>query len=185
VLVLATLLLAGASASSALAGKKKAAPPDLPLLHRHPSGKFTFRTPRDWTVGTSLASPETLEVRGDDLLVKFIFREGEVGLDSLHVTCIDERLAGPMETEPGVKYEYDFLSGTVAGLELLDSAFLVRYDKEIGGHREWRQRNVTLVGAGVSLCAISYAPAARWKKSAETRALLDAVLESARLEPRQ
>ena len=41
-----------------------------------------------------------------------------------------------------------------------------------------RQRNLTLVGHGQSICAISYAPVAVWKKSAATRTLLDAVLGS-------
>ncbi len=181
-LALPALLLVTA-APSATAGKKKAPPPELPLLHRHPSGRFTFRTPQSWSVGLSPEHPETLEAGGDGLLVRFIFREGEAGLDGLHVACLDERLAGPMETQPGVDYEYDFLSGTVSGFEVMDSAFVVRYDKPIEGHRKWRQRNLTLVGGGISLCAISYAPADRWKRSAETRALLDAVLESPRFEP--
>jgi hypothetical protein len=37
---------------------------------------------------------------------------------------------------------------------------------------------VTIVGNGSSLCAITYAPLTVWKKSAPTRALLDAVLAS-------
>jgi hypothetical protein len=37
---------------------------------------------------------------------------------------------------------------------------------------------VTIVGNGSSLCAITYAPLPLWKKSAPTRALLDAVLGS-------
>jgi hypothetical protein len=180
-LVLPALLVVMA-VSPAAAGKKKVPPPELPLLHRHPSGRFTFRTPQSWAVSVSPDHPETLEARGDGLLVRFIFRDGEVGLDGLHVACLDERLAGPMQTQPGVDYEYDFLSGTVSGFELMESAFVVRYDKPIDGHRKWRQRNLTLVGAGMSLCAISYAPADRWKRSAETRALLDAVLESPRFE---
>ena len=55
------------------------------------------------------------------------------------------------------------------------------YDSAVHGHKEWRQRNVTVVGGGHSLCAISYAPAPLWKKSKETRALLDAVLASVTL----
>jgi hypothetical protein len=37
---------------------------------------------------------------------------------------------------------------------------------------------VSIVGNGTSLCAVTYAPATLWKKSAPTRALLDAVLAS-------
>ena len=89
-----------------------------------------------------------------------------------------ERLAPPMETEPQVAYEYDFIGGEVNGHRALDSAFAVAYDKEIRGHRQWSQRNVSLVGSGRSLCVVVYAPAAVWKKSRESRALVDAVLAS-------
>ena len=37
---------------------------------------------------------------------------------------------------------------------------------------------MTIVGDGVSLCAITFAPAPLWKKSSATRTLLDAVLGS-------
>ena len=59
-----------------------------------------------------------------------------------------------------------------------DIGLTIRYDNPVGGHKEWRQRNVTVVGGGHSLCAISYAPVPLWKKSKETRALLDAILAS-------
>ena len=91
-----------------------------------------------------------------------------------------ERLAGPMETFPQVKYEYDFQGGSVGDVSVLDSAFLVSYDVPVLGEREWRQRNVTMVGKGHSLCAISYAPAKLWKKSKASRELLDGVLASVR-----
>lgn len=75
-------------------------------------------------------------------------------------------------------YEYDFIGGIVNGHRALDSAFAVRYDQEIRGHRQWRQRNVSLVGSGRSLCVVAYAPSESWKKSPASRALLDAVLSS-------
>ena len=93
----------------------------------------------------------------------FHFREGEAGLDALHAACMDERLLGPMQVDPRVEYEYDFVGGSLDGRRLLDSAFRVRYDQPVQGHREWRQRNVTLVGAGESLCVIAHAPRALWK----------------------
>jgi hypothetical protein len=173
-LVLLVMLLPVAS----LAAKREAPPPDLPSEHVHPSGAFTFRTPRDWQVVVSPKDPNAVETGGGGLLVRFIFRAGEDGFDSLHVDCMLERLAPEMEQEPRVRYEYDFLSGVVGNRRVLDSAFEVRYLKPIGGYTTWRQRNVTLVGAGQSLCAISYAPAPVWKKSKEARALLDAVLSS-------
>ena len=56
----------------------------------------------------------------------------------------------------------------------------VVYDKEVRGHRVWRQRNISLVGLGRSLCVVGYAPAEFWrkKKSNPTRVLMDAVLSS-------
>jgi hypothetical protein len=111
-------------------------------------------------------------------MVRFLYRHGEGGLDTVHVDCMLERLAGPMATEPQVKYEYDFRGGVLANRGALDSAFVVRYDAPVQGQRDWRQRNLTLVGEGETLCIMTYAPASVWKKSLETRALLDAVVGS-------
>ena len=47
----------------------------------------------------------------------------------------------------------------------LDSAFVVRYDAPVEGSAAWRQRNLTIVGGGESLCVIGYAPLPAWKKS--------------------
>ena len=44
--------------------------------------------------------------------------------------------------------------------------------------KEWRQRNLTVVGNGHSLCAVSYAPTGLYKKSTAIRAVLDAVVKS-------
>jgi hypothetical protein len=93
------------------------------------------------------------------------------------------RLAGPMEAAPQVDYEYDFVGGEVGERRALDSAFRVRYDAPVAGHRVWRQRNVTLVGGGESVCVIGYAPATVWKKSKTARNLLNAVLEGVELAP--
>jgi hypothetical protein len=172
------LLVALLPAVAAAGGKKPEPAPVLPREHLHHSGAFTFRTPEDWTVATSPTNPDAVETGGGGLLVRFIFRPEEQGYDSLHVVCMLERLAGEMEQDPRVKYEYDFVSGVFGDRRGLDSAFVVTYEKPIGGYTEWRQRNVTLVGAGQSLCAISYAPVAVWRKSPAARALLDAVLGS-------
>jgi hypothetical protein len=88
-----------------------------------------------------------------------------------------ERLAGPMDTEPEISYEYDFVSGNVGNRRVLDSAFSVRYDKPRHNHRQWRQRNLTVVGGGDSLCVITYVPREDWK-SASTRGLIDSVVTS-------
>ena len=173
--ILAVLLWPGAT----WAGKKKLPPPPpLPVAHNHPSGAFTFRTPEGWTVATSNDNPDILEVKGGELMVRFLYRPSEGGLDTTHVDCMLERLAGPMVAEPQVNYEYDFRGGVLAGRGALDSAFVVNYDAAINGHRDWRQRNLTLVGKGETICIITYAPATVWKKSLETQVLLDAVVGS-------
>ena len=120
-----------------------------------------------------------LNVVGDGVVVRFIYRDGENnGYDSLHGVCMLERLAPAMEMQPVVEYEYDYVGGLIGNRRALDSAFVVSYDNPILGATQWRQRNVTIVGDGVSLCAITFAPLPLWKKSAPTRVLLDAVLGS-------
>ena len=177
--VAATLLLfILALAPDAGAGKKKAPPPPLPTLHRLPSGGFAFRTPEAWKVVSTPENPDTLNAAGDGVAVRFVYHEGESGYDSFHGACMLERLADAMEMEPVVQYEYDFVGGVIGDRRALDSAFVVTYDKPILGERQWRQRTVTIVGNGTSLCAVTYAPVPLWKKSAPTRALLDAVLAS-------
>lgn len=173
------LLAASLWPAAAWAGKKpRPDPPSLTQEHRHPSGAFSFRTPDGWRIAASAVNPDILETGGEDLMVRFLFRTSQDGLDTVHVDCMLERLAGPMATEPQVKYEYDFRGRIFGDRGALDSAFVVRYDAPIQGHRDWRQRNLTIVGAGQTLCVMTYAPAALWKKSMETRALLDAVVGS-------
>jgi hypothetical protein len=175
---LAAWAAAGTAVPAAAAGRA----PDLPPLeteHTSPSGAFTFRTPAGWAVESRAEQPETVNAAGSGVRVRFVHRLGEHGYDSLHGACMLERLAPPIETSPVIKYEYDYLGGDIGGdRRALDSAFVVRYDSPVHGHKEWRQRNVTVVGGGHSLCAVSYAPAPLWKKSKDTRALLDAVLSS-------
>jgi hypothetical protein len=160
------------------AGAKDASPPPLPNEVAHPSGAFSFRTPAGWTTGSSPTNPKAFQAEGDGVLVRFIFEPSEVGFDALHALCMMERLAGGLESEPRVEYEYDFVSGIANDKRVLDSAFVVTYDAKILGYQQWRQRNVTLVGGGQSLCAITYAPAPLWKKSKPIRALLDGIVRS-------
>jgi len=172
-------LIAGLAADATAAKKKKVEPPPpLPAEHRHPSGGFSFHTPESWKVASPPDNPEMLNASGDNVVVRFIYREGENGYDSLHGACMLERLAPAMEMQPVVQYEYDYVGGAIGSKRALDSAFVVTYDAPILGAAQWRQRNVTIVGDGVSLCAITFAPAPLWKKSAPTRALVDAVLGS-------
>jgi hypothetical protein len=175
------LLMAALAVSSAGApggSTKNGPPPPLPKEVVHPSGAFSFRTPEGWAAGLSPSNPKAFQADGDGLLVRFLFEPSEVGFDALHALCMLERLAGEDDTNPQVEYEYDFLSGVVNGRKVLDSAFIVKYDAKILGSQEWRQRNVTVVGKGQSLCVITYAPARVWKKSKATRALLDGIVDS-------
>lgn len=159
------------------AGGEAVPPPELTDEHSFRDGRITFRTPAGWTVTDDTHG--RVEAWGDDIGIRLVSRDGEQGLDSFHVDCMAERLAGPMDTHPQVKYEYDFVGGMVGQQRGLDSAFAVSYDAEVRGHRLWRQRNISLVGMGRSLCVVGYAPAALWKKKAgPTRVLMDAVLSS-------
>jgi hypothetical protein len=169
------VVLVLALSSFAWAGKTEA--PALVAEHTHSSGAFSFKTPAGWSVGPPKANPDALDASGDGVVVRFLYRPDEIGFDALHALCMLERLAAPMAQNPRVEYEYDFISATVGDRRSLDSAFLVRYDAAIAGYREWRQRNLTLVGAGESLCLITYAPQPLWKQRA-TRRLLEAVLAS-------
>ena len=162
-----------------LAGRKAPATiPPLTVEHQHPSGAFLFRTPEGWKVQPMPADPDVLEVWGGDLGLRFLYRAGEAGYDSLHANCMLERLAGPMDTAPQVKYEYEYVGGLIGSRRALDSAFTVLYDQPRHGHREWRQRTVTVVGQGDSLCVMSYMPRETWKSSPPSRALVDSVLAS-------
>ncbi len=151
-------------------------PPALTREYRHPSGAFAFRTPEAWEVKET--GPETTEAWGEEIGFRFVYRPGESGFDSLHVNCMLERLAPETESEPQVRYEYDFVSGPLLDRRALDSVFSVRYDKAIRGHRDWRQRNLTIVGGGQSLCVVSYVPAQVWKRSLSVRRLVAAVAGS-------
>jgi hypothetical protein len=158
------------------AGGKAVSVPELTDEHRSAGGHVAFRTPEGWTVTPT--GDGRVDVWGPEVGMRLVERAGEQGLDSFHADCMLERLAPPMDTEPQVKYEYDFVGGMIGEQRALDSAFAVAYDKEIHGHRLWRQRNISLVGLGRSLCVIGYAPAKGWKKNGPTAALLDAVLSS-------
>ena len=148
--------------------------------HQNAAQTLTLRTPEDWVVESRAGQPEVTEARGGLLVVRVLRREGELGLDSYHVQCMQDRLAGPMKAEPQVDYEYDFRQGRIGERKALDSAFVVHYDEPIDGHKDSRQRHVTVVGQGESLCLIGMAPRRVWKKSRQSRALLDAVMTSVR-----
>jgi len=167
----------------AAAGDKTVAPVDLPLLHTNASTTLRLRTPRDWTVKSVPGQPEITEAQGGGLLVRILRRDGELGLDGMHVECMLSRLAPETQAQPQVEYEYDFVSGAAGERRALDSAFVVHYDAPIAGAKDWRQRNLTIVGGGESLCVIGFAPMPAWKRSKELRRLLSAVLASVEFKP--
>jgi len=142
--------------------------------HIDPTRSFTFRAPSHWEV--SSPSPNVLEAEGDAMVVRFLFHQGEQGFDSLHVSCMQNRLVDSLETDPHVDYEYDFLQAEAGPMRLLDSAFKTRYDEPVRGHKEWRQRNLTLVSPVGSLCVIAFCPAKLWKDKNKT--VLNGVVSS-------
>lgn len=177
--LLAIVILFGVGGVLPAMAKKKPSAPPLSAEHVHPSGVFSFRTPENWRVGPGVR-PDVLEAVGGGIIFRFTHSAGEVGYDSLHALCMLDRLAPAMQTHPHVKYEHDFVDGVWAGRRTLDSSFVVRYDPPVRGHREWWQRNFTIVGEGQSLCVTLFAPKKLRKKSSVTRALLDGVLGSLR-----
>jgi hypothetical protein len=162
------------------AGSKEPPPPTLTREHWNASKTISLRTPEGWAVEAKDGQPEVTEARGDGLIVRILRREGELGLDSLHVECMLVRLRDAMDTSPQVDYDYDFVGGEIGNRRALDSAFVVHYDAAVDGQRDWRQRNLTVVGDGQSVCVVAYAPAPVWKKSKQARNLLTAVVESIR-----
>jgi hypothetical protein len=147
--------------------------------HTHPSGVFSFMTPAGWS--EEQVRGDLFQAAGDGQIVRFLYAAGDAGYDSLHVTCMLERLAAEQDASPHLRYEYDFLSGALGDYRVLDSAFEITYDAPVAGQRVWRQRNVTLVGKGHSVCVILHAPLKLWRKSKAARALQEAVLRSVTL----
>jgi hypothetical protein len=167
-LALASLLGAAASVRG---GQDAVA---LTTPHEHPSKAFTFRTPSDWIV-RGYGSEGGLEARGSGSVVRFVYRPDDAGFDTLHVTCMLERLAREQDVGADVTYEYDFLSGGLGDFRFLDSAQRLHYDTPVEGQRDWRQRNLTVVGKNLSLCIIVNCPTKEWKRS---KKLLDAIVAS-------
>ncbi len=169
--------------SAPWAGGADALPPDLSQVHTNAAATLRFRTPAGWKVEARGGEPEVTEARGGGVVLRVLRRSGETGLDSLHVDCMLVRLLPEKDSDPRVKYEYDFVGGALGERRILDSAFTVRYDTPVDGVREWRQRNVTAVGAGESVCIIGYSPRRPGKRLKEARRLLDAVMATVEFRP--
>jgi hypothetical protein len=162
-----------------LAGPK--ALPPLARQHRIASSSATFKTPEGWVVSVAGNNPEVVNAEGNDVAVRFLRWDSELGVDALHVMCMVERLAEPMAIEPSIRYEYEFVGGEQAERRVLDTAFAVAYTAPVKGYQEWRQRVVTLVGKGEGLCVVAFCPMPLWKKSREARETLKAVVASVSL----
>src|SRR5262245_43629499 len=85
--VLALVGSPGAHAASRL--------PVLSRVHHIASSDATFRTPDDWVVSVSGSNPEVVQAEGREIAVRFLRWDNELGLDSLHVMCLVERMAEP------------------------------------------------------------------------------------------
>jgi hypothetical protein len=167
--------------SPSVQARKKAKAADVSRLtqeHTHPSGAFRIRVPAGWAVGEAKNDPGTLQAAGDGMVVRFVYRAGDAGYDAFHGICISERLAGKPGEAPATRYEYDYVDGAYGDRRSLDSAFFVEYDEEVMGQRKWRQRNLTVVGGGDSLCIVAFAPVSVWNKSSDARAVLEAVVQN-------
>jgi hypothetical protein len=170
ILALALTLLA---VPSVVADKKDVV---LGPEHPHPLGAFTYRLPQGWTVQTATNDPDALDASGDGAFVRLFYRRGEVGYDGLHGICLMQRFPGHAEGEP--QYEYDYVEGVDGPRRILDSAFVLDYPVPVRGYKKWRQRNLTVVGGGHSLCVIAFAPVPVWKKSGKARSATEALIRS-------
>jgi hypothetical protein len=167
--------------SSGTAGdskKKPAAAAQLTRTHHIASSAATFKTPDDWLVGGSGDSPEIVNAEGDELMVRFLRWDNEAGLDSLHVTCLVERLGDVATIDATTHYEYDFQSGEREDWRILDTAYSISYEAPVRGHRDWHQRVITMVGKGQAFCVIAFCPVQLWKRSIASKRLLEAVVSS-------
>lgn len=162
------VVLLAATVALAAAGQ---APIVLGPVHEHPSGAFSFRAPQDWKVEKAADDPDAIDaVSPEGVLVRLVYRRGDVGYDALHGLCMAQSFPGHREADPKREYEYDYVEGNHGVQRTLDSAFVVEYDSPIQGYTKWRQRNLTMVGGGHSLCLITFAPVRVWKKSPRARA---------------
>jgi hypothetical protein len=173
------LVLGALEVFAAGSGRAEEKPAWPTVEHVDPAtGRFTFRAPRGWLVAQVPGRKRVTQVLGSGTVVRFVHFRSEIGPDSLQASCASERLTGPMGFEPMGTTHYAYAPATVGGHAALDSAVEVTYDAKIEGHRRWRQRTVSVVGVGESLCIIVHCPARVWKKSKTIRQQLDAIVAS-------
>lgn len=168
-----------AGAALVLAGLALAAePPSLALEHRLFGGAVWMRTPAGWVEEPVAGRPDAIDLIGDGLVFRISYHASELPPDAFHAQCMLERQAPALQLDAEVNYEYDYVGGKVVGRDALDSAYRIRYDEDVRGAREWRQRSLSLTGQGSSLCVVQMAPAREWKGKSRLRDLGAAVLSS-------
>ena len=155
----------------------------LALDHWNSSRTLRFKTPEGWVVQNTPGQVELTEARGDGMRLRLVRWPMDMGLDSTHSDCMLQRLAGPMETSLDVRYEYDFVGGEIGERRALDSAFVVEYDAAIDGDKKWRQRNLTVVGAGESVCIITYVRNSMFKKSSAMKKFMTSLVQGVTFPP--
>lgn len=151
-------------------------PPPLVQQHRLFDGAVMLQTPAGWQAAALTRRSDAVDVSGDGLVFRLSYQPTELPADAFHAQCMLERQAPALELDAEVNYEYEYVGGRLLGRAALDSAYRVRYDEEIQGAREWRQRSLSLVGGGASLCVVQMAPAREWKRSRALRDLAASVL---------
>ena len=173
----AVILASLVALPAVLAAGEKIVIKPLAQEHWNSSRTLRFKTPEGWLVQNTSGQVELTEARGDGMRLRLVRWPMDMGLDSTHAECMLQRLAGPMETSLDVRYEYDFVGGEMGERRALDSAFVVEYDAVIDGDKKWRQRNLTVVGAGESVCIITYVRNGLFKKYTTVRKFLTSLVE--------
>ena len=179
----AVILASLVALPAGLAAGEKIVIKPLAQEHWNSSRTLRFKTPEGWLVQNTSGQVELTEARGDGMRLRLVRWPMDMGLDSTHAECMLQRLAGPMETSLDVRYEYDFVGGEIGERRALDSAFVVEYDAVIDGDKKWRQRNLTVVGAGESVCIITYVRNGLFKKYTAVRKFLTSLVEGVTFPP--
>ena len=182
--------LGAPSRSAAARGRRGAAPPVVPLApaagaaKRAAASAASRSSTRHPSGGVHVPHARGLEGRtpGRDEPGDAERRRGRAGR-ALRLPRGRERLRQPARrlharAPGGRRWRWSPRSSTsttswaapIGDRRALDSAFVVTYDKPIRASAQWRQRNLTVVGDGQSLCAITLRAACRSGRSRRRRA---------------
>ena len=151
-----------------------------PREHRHPSGGFAFRTPEAWKVGRRPTTRRCSTPPGTAWSCASSTTRARAATTACTAPACSSAWPPAMEMEPVVQYEYDFVGGahrrprgpstppswSPTTSPILGAHAVAAAQRDHRGRRRRRSaRSPTR-------------PLPLWKKSAPTRALLDAVLGS-------